>query len=95
MIIDLLPQVGKEAGLTEVRHHGASLLVQQDVVRVEVAVDDGLGQIVEVIHAPGHVHSYAQLVSDVHWTPVLVQNTEGLFIYDLILQEGKKVILRM
>jgi hypothetical protein len=41
---------------------GACLLVDQDVVRVEIPVNDRLGQGVEVVQAPGHVMADPQLL---------------------------------
>ena len=45
---------------------GTAVLVQQDVVAVEVAVDDGLGQGVQVVHAPRHVQRNSQLGMNVY-----------------------------
>ena len=59
----LLPEVGQEPRLSEVRHHSAAFLVEEDVVTVEVPVDDGLGQAVEVVHTAGHVQGNVELRS--------------------------------
>ena len=46
------------------------LLVDQDVVRVEVPVNDWFGQGVEVVQAARHILGNAQLLQDVHVTPM-------------------------
>ena len=57
----LLPEVGQEPGLPEVGDDRPSLLVEENVVRVEISVDDRLGQGVEVVHTAGHVQGNVQL----------------------------------
>ena len=44
--------------------------MDQDVVRVEVPVNDWFGQGVEVVQAARHILGNAQLLQDVHVTPM-------------------------
>ena len=57
----LLPEVGQEPRLSEVRHHGAAFFVKKYVVTVEVPVDDGLRQGVEVVHTTGDIQGNVDL----------------------------------
>ena len=61
--------------------------MQENVVRVEISVNDWLGQGMKIVHAPGHIQGNVELeivrcytemlmhfylLSDVHVTPLLM-----------------------
>jgi hypothetical protein len=60
------------------KHWKCCLVMQQDVVRVQVSVDDGLRQEVEVVDALGDVEGDPQLGQDVHGAALLMQKAAVL-----------------
>ena len=57
----LFPEICQEPGLSKVSHNSSAFLMKENIVRVEISVNDWLGQRMEVVHTLRDIQSYIEL----------------------------------